>query len=109
MSNIGELTVVFSTKMKTQYIDLSWLNNTIMDLYIEPAENRDQDDGFDVKSVNFTWNVTEYGDLEDSSVSKMVFMILFDHPLEISPLKTQDQIVLHIKDKVFFFISEPLN
>jgi hypothetical protein len=82
-----------------------------MDLYILPAEQRQYDDGFDLKSVNFTWSVTEYGDWENpkgGKTSKMVFKIKFDFPLQISPLKTQDQLVLHIKDKVFFFISETL-
>ena len=65
-----------------------------------------------MSSVNFTWVVTEYGDWEgqkDPKVSKMVFKLVFLEPLEISPLKVQDSLVLHIKDKQGFFISETLN
>ena len=111
-SNLGDMVVVFSTKMKSEYINITWINTTFMDLYIVPADDRDKDEGFQLSSVNFTWVVTEYGDWEgqkDPKVSKMVFKLVFLEPLEISPLKVQDSLVLHIKDKQAFFISETLN
>ena len=72
--------VVFSTKMKSEFVDVSWLNETIMDLYLVPANDRDQDEGFEISSVNFTWNVTEYGVWDDQKypvVSMMVFKLIF--------------------------------
>ena len=82
--------VVFSHKMKSEFVDVQWLNGTIMDLYLVPANNRDQDEGFELSSLNFTWNVTKYGVWEgqkDPVVSMMAFKVIFQEPLSISPLK----------------------
>jgi hypothetical protein len=51
--------------MKTEFINVTWINTTNLDLYIVPADNRDQEEGFDLSSVNFTWTVVEYSDWED--------------------------------------------
>lgn len=59
------MVVVFSTKMKTEFINVTWINSTYLDLYIVPANERDKDDDFEFSSVNFTWNVTDYGEWED--------------------------------------------
>jgi hypothetical protein len=107
MTSLGELVVKFSTPMKTEYIDLGWINSTYIDLYIIPSESRDNDDGFRLNSVNFTWNVTDYKEFNKDS-SQMIFKLVFNEPLQISPLKTQDMLILNIKDKQSFFISETL-
>jgi hypothetical protein len=52
--------VKFSTPMKTELVDLEKLNSTQIDLYIVPAGDRDEEEGFDLSSVNFTWNATEF-------------------------------------------------
>ena len=44
--------MVFSTKMKTEFIDISLINTTLLDLYIDPADQRDSDEGFNLSSVN---------------------------------------------------------
>lgn len=36
-------------------------------MYIVPAESREYEEEFDVSSVNFTWQVTNYGDWEGQS------------------------------------------
>ena len=86
MTSLGEMVVLFSTPMNTDFIDLTWLNSTYIDLYITPAEDRNHDEGFRVESVNFTWNVTEYGEFDKYS-SQMIFKLVFNEPLQISPLK----------------------
>lgn len=45
-SNLGDMVVVFSTKMKSEYINITWINTTFLDLYIVPADDRDKDEGF---------------------------------------------------------------
>lgn len=40
MTALGDLIVQFSTPMKTDYINLTWINSTIIDMYIIPADNR---------------------------------------------------------------------
>ena len=62
LSNLGDLVVVFSTKMKAEFINVTSINITHLDLYIVPADDRDQDEGFELSSVNFTWKVVEYSD-----------------------------------------------
>ena len=50
--------MIFSTKMKNQNINLTHLNNSIIDIYVEPSDLREEED---IKmNLNFTWNVTEY-------------------------------------------------
>lgn len=71
ISNIGELVVVFSSKMKTEFIDVSWINSTNLDMYIVPAENRDSEEEFKVSTVNLTWHVTEYGDWDGQKSPKV--------------------------------------
>ena len=40
MTTLGELKVKFTTPMATEFIDLKWLNSTIIDMYIIPADDR---------------------------------------------------------------------
>jgi hypothetical protein len=46
MTALGDLTVVFSTPMVTEFIALENINTTVIDMYIVPAENRMHDEGF---------------------------------------------------------------
>lgn len=85
MSALGDLKVEFSTAMLTEFIDLDWLNSTVIDMYIVPADDRVKDKDFRLESVNFTWNVTEYGPYTDDT-SHIVFKLAFNEPLQISPL-----------------------
>jgi hypothetical protein len=41
---------------------LNYYNSTILDLYIEPAEDRldDEDDSFNMSSLNFTWEAVRF-------------------------------------------------
>ena len=80
MTALGELTAKFTTPMLTEFIDLEWLNSTVIDIYIIPADDRLNDEGFRLESVNFTWNVTEYGPSDEDS-SHIVFKLVFAEPL----------------------------
>ena len=39
-------------------INISLINSSNTLMYVKPGNNRERDQGFDVKKVNFTWNVT---------------------------------------------------
>ena len=66
--------------MITEFIDLKWLNSSIIDMYIVPADRREEDDDFRLQSVNFTWNVTEYGPYTQDT-SHIVFKLVFNEAL----------------------------
>ena len=40
MTALGELKAKFSTPMLTEFINLEWLNSTVIDIYIIPADDR---------------------------------------------------------------------
>ena len=40
------------------------MNSTTIDIYVEPAERRHRVNGFDLSTLNLTWDVTEYADDE---------------------------------------------
>ena len=49
-------------------------------MYIYPGNNRQLDEGFDPSTLNFTWSITSF--LKET----MYVNLVFDQPLEISPL-----------------------
>jgi hypothetical protein len=59
VSALGLVTVEFSTDMVNDF-NLTWLNETVLDLYIEPAMNRSLNENFNLTTVNFTWNVVSF-------------------------------------------------
>jgi hypothetical protein len=75
-------------------------------MYIVPAEERETNEGFRWESVNFTWKITEFGKFDEDS-SQLVIKLTFDEPIQISPLVTQDMLMIYFND-TSFFISETL-
>lgn len=60
MSILGEVVIEFSHVMKTDF-NLTMLNSTFVDMFIEPAEDRHMnDENFNLSSLNFTWETTYY-------------------------------------------------
>ena len=49
-------------------------------MYVKPGRNRQEDEDFDLASVNFTWSVKSF--IKET----MLVQLYFDSPLEISPL-----------------------
>jgi hypothetical protein len=101
ISAIGELIVRFSHQMNTD-LNLSLLNETMIQMYIEPAEDRHKTPGFDLTKLNFTWNATSFKGRD------LVFSLNFTDPLSISPLADQDRFVWVLNEtyKDWFFSSE---
>ena len=44
----------FNTTMNTDF-NLTFINNTVIDMYIEPTLLRVEDEDFDATVLNFTW------------------------------------------------------
>jgi hypothetical protein len=107
MTALGDLTILFSTPMKTEFVNITLINSTVLDMYIVPAEDRSTYEGFKWTQVNFTWVVTEFAEFDKDS-SKLVIKISFDEPIQISPLVIQDMLMIYFND-TSFFISETLN
>ena len=58
-------------------------------MYVKPGNNRQEDEDFDVSSVNFTWSVHSF-------IKETMFVQLnFDQSLEISPLIQQDILIVN--------------
>ena len=45
--------------MNTNF-NISWINKSNTQMYIQPANNRNLDEDFQPTSVNFTWNVQSF-------------------------------------------------
>mmetsp|Transcript_12386 Transcript_12386/g.19281 ORF Transcript_12386/g.19281 Transcript_12386/m.19281 type:complete len:218 (+) Transcript_12386:3359-4012(+) len=89
--------------MKTAGFNLTDINSTYIDLYLEPA------DLFifkpeDLFHLNFTWEVVEYVGHE------MKIQLMFEGPewVSMSSPSHFDKLVFHIIDPSYFFISKTL-
>jgi hypothetical protein len=57
----GEVDILFSTNMITEGFNHSFINSSVVDIYVVPAKDRHKNTGFDMSSINITyWNVTLY-------------------------------------------------
>jgi len=76
------MVVKFNTTMVTDFYNISILNETFIDIYVEPALNRHVDsEDFKMESVNLTWKAVYY------KFDEMWFELKFNQPSAISPLK----------------------
>ena len=97
LSQRGRLTVEFNTEMSTEMIDLSWINSTILDMYIVPHKDWHLDyDDFNVSLLNFTWKTISFAG------NRITFDLTFNSPPDISPKRIFDNLVWHVKDPVYF-------
>ena len=87
--------MTFNTKMKTSHFQLGEINSDILDIYIIPV-----DIGMDPYKLNFTWKVVSYENKE------LKIQLEFTNFPYVSTQSIFDQIVVHIKSKEHFFISQ---
>ena len=61
---MGKTRVTFSEKMETQYLNISHINSTMLDIYVKPSEDwHEYDESFKVNStLNLTWKAESYQD-----------------------------------------------
>ena len=55
ISEVAEVTIFFNHNLKTDLIDVKDINSTVLDIYIDPASDREQEDGFELNKLNITW------------------------------------------------------
>ena len=79
VSNNGLVKIIFSDIIDTNF-NVSLINETNTQMYVKPGNNRQEDEDFDLSSVNFTWTVLSF--IKDT----MFVQLNFDSPLEISPI-----------------------
>ena len=88
---MGELSAKFNTSIKLD--KLSDFNSTMLDLYIEPAENRLQlYPSYNISNLNFTWEPIKF---ERNTLN---IQINWTNPAYISPLAKQDKLIWFLKD-----------
>ena len=91
ISVLGEVEVVFSRAMKTNFNASLFLNSTNIDMYVLPFENWHLErDDFNMSSLNFTWNCTSF------SGRTLRFKLKFNDAAEISPLLNQDVLYINL-------------
>jgi hypothetical protein len=79
--------------MRTEGFNHSWINSTVVDIYVVPAQDRHKNDAFNMSKINITeWNVTHY------QGSSMKIFLNFTSPIDISPLDQQDWLTVHFKN-----------
>lgn len=101
LDQYGNMTIRFSTPMKTYHFNKTDINSSICDIYVKPSNDWHKNkENFNISTLNFTWNITHF------EKDKMVVKLIFNNPEEISPLIEQDKIVFHILEIKHFFISE---
>ena len=101
INNNGGTRIRFSQKMRSEHLNISDINSTMLDIYVRPSQDWHKDDeSFDSNStLNFTWVVERYEeDFLDLSLN-------FTNPLKISPNLIRDLLVVSIKNNSEFFIS----
>ena len=75
ISIFGDMVVEFNASMNTNF-SFSEVNMSLVDIYIIPS---DREDDFDIKKVNFTWELIKVTN------SQHHYKLIWDYPLEISP------------------------
>ena len=73
--------------MNTSF-NLSMINASNTDIYIQPQDKREFNNGFNSSKLNFTWNVTSYHN------DTMDFKLAFENPLEVSPSIINDKVII---------------
>lgn len=91
ISVFGEVNITFSDEMQAPQ-NISWLNSSTMDLYLDLSYARLKEEGFNLSSVNFTWSTKEFGP------KYMIIDINFFSPISISPWIEQDKLVVNFNN-----------
>ena len=87
MTTFGDVKIKFNTTMVTEGVILDEIDETVLSVYVEVAEGRELDEDFKLESVNLTFQAVKYDHME------LDLKIIFDKPVELSPLTVQDRLV----------------
>lgn len=91
ISIYGDVEIEFNKDLNTEQIDMSWFNDSLIQAYIEPANDFHLYQQFDLKQLNFTWSVTSFFS------NKLFLKLNFTYPNWISSQDTQDSLIIFIK------------
>ena len=72
-------------------MNISWINHTNTDIYVQTQDNRQMELGFNKSNLNLTWNVDSFKN------DSMTINLLFNNPLEISSNLELDKLVISFK------------
>jgi len=89
VDSLGLVTIKFNSSLAT--FNISTLDDSNMDIYIQPAQGRSFVDG--------TLNLSGWEPKEVISNEVLTLKLNFLSPLEISPLEVQDSLVVHFKEE----------
>jgi hypothetical protein len=57
----GKMVIEFSQLMRTEIVNITHLNQSFFDIYLNPSNNwHKYEEDFNLSKLNFTWNVTAY-------------------------------------------------
>jgi len=63
LSPLGELEIHFNSTMKTKdQLGNMFINSTMLQLYVEPYEERYKDETFNISKFNLSWEIDSYHD-----------------------------------------------
>ena len=101
VSPFGIVKIVFNSKMKTENINKTLINSTLIDVYIQPSDDWHlYDESYIVnQTLNCTWEVSEYEN------STMILNLTLLNPLHVSPNIRQDKLFVHFREIGIYFIS----
>ena len=88
--------------MNTEYINIKDINETHLDIYVQPyADWHLEEHGFEVHpNLNLTWEVIEFNN------TRMLIKVRFLNPVQISPKADRDTLMVHIyENSTLFFTS----
>ena len=90
ITQLGDLYIEFNSTMIPNS-NLSLYHSELMDIYVMVEPDRLDAPGFELASLNFTWECMGFTGTE------MHIFMNFSYPIEISPEVVPDMLVLHFK------------
>lgn len=85
--------IAFNATMFTDF-NHSMINASNTDIYVVPVWKRHLADGFNLSKLNFTWETESFTDME------LKILMTFESPISISPLETQDSLVVNFREDI---------
>jgi hypothetical protein len=83
-----------------QFPEVENINSNVLELYIDPAIERYEEDFVDLTKLNFTWFAKSY------DIDSILIKLNFKNPLDISRLHVYDFIVLYFLERDHFICTE---
>lgn len=85
--------ISFNRPMKTNEVNLTHINSTVLDIYLVPHNNwYDEYDHVKISKFNLTWKAIQfYG-------NNLILQLDFKDPLFVSRMQVRDMLVIHAKN-----------